>query len=370
MALQLNIFLLLFGGLQGVLLTLFLARKKMWKPGHVFLLLYFAVLLLQIVLKVMSKGWLMHHWPLLYALSYQLPFLYGPLLYLFVRGVAGQPPLRAVHLLHLLPFAAAGLLAALGPYSTVADTLLENIFAGERRLMLQLASIALYHYFAFKTLPRSSAGWVRQFTMVSCAGSAVVALTIYFMYVYYPALNWMRMGFLSLTGLIYWVSYKALTQPGMFVEWQPQGGVLTGLAPRLQVHRPAKKYSNSTLSAGEAARIATALEQAMTAGRLYLEAGLTIDRLAASVGSNKHHLSQVLNEKIGLPFYDYVNTFRVNAAKLALSDPARAGHKIAAIAYDSGFNSLSVFNEVFKKCTGQTPSAYRKLPATQKVSSF
>ncbi len=35
-------------------------------------------------------------------------------------------------------------------------------------------------------------------------------------------------------------------------------------------------------------------------------------------------------------------------------------YKIASIAYDAGFNSLSTFNEVFKKLTGKTPSDYRK----------
>jgi AraC-like DNA-binding protein len=43
-----------------------------------------------------------------------------------------------------------------------------------------------------------------------------------------------------------------------------------------------------------------------------------------------------------------------------LEDPAHQHKKIATIAYETGFNSLSVFNTAFKKFTSMTPSAYRK----------
>jgi AraC-like DNA-binding protein len=372
MPIQLNIFLLLFGGLQGILLTLFLARKKLHKPGYTFLLLYFGVLLLQIVLKVMSKGWLMGNWPLMYTLSYQLPFLYGPLIWLFAMRFTGSHPFRPVHLLHFLPFVGITALTVLALASPFADKLLAAFFEGESRLAFQLASIGVYHYLAYRCWRRQpQMNWLRQFILLSLACCTIVAITIYLIYVYYPALNWMRMGFLSLTAFIYWVSYSALTHPGIFSSAPPRDqGILTEIAPRMQVRRPAKKYSNSNLADEEAVRIVTTLEQQMSTSKPYLEPDLTIDKLAKLADTNRHHLSQVINEKLGLSFYDYVNTYRVNEAKLLLADPTRAEHKIASIAYDAGFNSLSAFNDVFKKWVGQTPSAYRKQPAAQKVSNY
>ncbi|MCE3283611.1 MAG: Helix-turn-helix domain, partial [Chitinophagaceae bacterium] len=44
-----------------------------------------------------------------------------------------------------------------------------------------------------------------------------------------------------------------------------------------------------------------------------------------------------------------------------------AGLKIAALAYEAGFNSLSSFNDVFKKVTGETPSAFRNSAAAEEV---
>ncbi|HYE54815.1 MAG TPA: AraC family transcriptional regulator [Chitinophagaceae bacterium] len=355
MPIQLNIFLLLFGGLQGALLTIFLARKKLHKPGYAFLLLYFGVLLLQIVLKVMSKGWLMGNWPLLYTLSYQLPFLYGPVIYLFAMRFTGSHPFRPSHLLHFLPFIVVTVLTLLALTSPVADQLMFVLFEGERRLAFQLISIGVYHYLAYRFQQHNaSQSWFSRFIMFSMICTALVALTIYFMYLYFPALNWIRMGFLFLTVFIYWVSYAALTQPDMFST--------IPTVPHMQVHRVAKKYNNSSLAGEEAARIVDLLERQMATSKPYLEPDLTIDRLANLAGTNRHHLSQVLNEKLGLSFYDYVNTYRVNEAKLLLTDPSRARHKIASIAYDAGFNSLSTFNDVFRKWTSQTPSAYRKQP--------
>ena len=87
---QLNIFLLLFGGLQGLLLLLFLVKKKLYSGGYIFLLLYFAVMLLQITLKVMNKLWLMQNWGFLYEVTHFLPLLYGPLVFLFARQLLLQ----------------------------------------------------------------------------------------------------------------------------------------------------------------------------------------------------------------------------------------------------------------------------------------
>ncbi|MEI9909368.1 MAG: helix-turn-helix domain-containing protein [Bacteroidota bacterium] len=55
-----------------------------------------------------------------------------------------------------------------------------------------------------------------------------------------------------------------------------------------------------------------------------------------------------------------MNHYRVEEAKQLLLEPANGGFKIASIAYDAGFNSLSTFNDVFKKLTGLTPTQFKK----------
>lgn len=383
MPVQLNIFLLLFGGLQGLLFTIFLIRKKLYRAGYIFLLLYFAVLLLQVVLKVMSKGWLMQNWGTLYQISYQLPFLYGPLIYLFARQQTNNGGTRQRDILHFLPFAITFSLLNMRSIG-FADQLQFLFFEGERRLVLQLVSLSVYHWLAYRCWQQHSSsikkyysdiqklqlGWLRRFIILSFLLCTIIAFTIYFMYVFYPALNWLRMGFLSLTFFIYWVSYCALTQPDIFkVAHLQTGEVAPVTLPKLEIRRAPEKYNNSGLSKEDAQRLASALEACMMSRRPYLDPEITIEKLAALVSSTRHHLSQVLNDTIGLSFYEYVNCYRVSEAKTLLTDASRKDHKIASIAYDAGFNSLSSFNDVFKKMTGQTPSQYRKLPPAGLVTA-
>ena len=54
----------------------------------------------------------------------------------------------------------------------------------------------------------------------------------------------------------------------------------------------------------------------------------------------------------GLPRY------RVEEVKQRLKDSKYKNFTILAIAYDSGFNSKSAFNTIFKDLTGMTPSQY------------
>ena len=382
MSVQITIFLLLFGGLQGVLLTLFLVRRKFYCSGNIFLLLYFAVLLLQVVLKVMSKGWLWNNWRMFYNISYDFPILYGPLVYLFARQMTGSK-WKAIHLLHFLPFLVLTM-TYVRPLHFSLPTAIPSV-----NVTVQLVSISIYHWLAYATWKKYAVSikknftnvenlqlnWLRRFIFASVILCSIIAITICMMYLWYPKLQMIRMGFLSLTAFIYWVSYQALTQPGTFsvvhvnITGLKEPTIVTELTPMLQISRPAPKYRNSSLPESEAARIIKLLDECMLHEKPQLDPELTIDKMAKRLLTNRHHLSQVLNDKIGLSFYDYINSYRVNEAKKYLGDPSRANYKIASIAYDAGFNSLSAFNDVFKKMTGQTPSQFRKHPPPQVVQS-
>ena len=57
-----------------------------------------------------------------------------------------------------------------------------------------------------------------------------------------------------------------------------------------------------------------------------------------------------------LTYTDFVNQYRVNHAKKLLMQDAN----VTEACYDTGFESLSYFNKIFKKISGENPSAYRK----------
>jgi AraC-like DNA-binding protein len=92
---------------------------------------------------------------------------------------------------------------------------------------------------------------------------------------------------------------------------------------------------------------------------LYLNPDLRLSDLADALGVRPYRVSEILNRGLETSFYDLINRYRIAKAQGLLSSPASAHLNLLGIAMESGFRSKSVFNEVFKKATGKTPSEYR-----------
>ena len=103
-----------------------------------------------------------------------------------------------------------------------------------------------------------------------------------------------------------------------------------------------------------------ALLRAMEEDKLYREQGLSIGSLATRINVPEHQLRALINQGLGYRnFAAFLNGYRLQDAKLALADEAKARTPILTIAMDAGFASLATFNRAFKSETGQTPSAFR-----------
>ena len=92
----------------------------------------------------------------------------------------------------------------------------------------------------------------------------------------------------------------------------------------------------------------------------YLDPGLSLRALAEQLGMHPNQLSWLLNESIGKNFSEFVNHYRVEAFKQLAKDPGNAHLTLSGLAYESGFNSKTVFNTYFKQQTGLTPKQYLK----------
>ncbi len=71
-------------------------------------------------------------------------------------------------------------------------------------------------------------------------------------------------------------------------------------------------------------------------------------------------LSQVVNEKTNLNFTNYINTYRIEMAKVTLMSLDLNKHTIDTVAEKSGFNSKSPFYLAFRKNVGMTPKDWKK----------
>jgi AraC-like DNA-binding protein len=83
---------------------------------------------------------------------------------------------------------------------------------------------------------------------------------------------------------------------------------------------------------------------------------LSLEAVAKAVNTSTFYFCKMFKRATGLTFTEYLSRVRVEKAKSLLLNPHI---RISEVAFEVGFQSLSQFNRVFKKITGQSPSQYR-----------
>jgi len=139
-------------------------------------------------------------------------------------------------------------------------------------------------------------------------------------------------------------------------------GLFNNPEPReiLELDNPFEEYQKTGLKQEEAAVLHEKLLTLMADKKPYLEQRLTLSELSEMLDISLHHLSQIINQYENKNFYDFINCYRVEEFKSRVINPKYDSYSLLGIALDSGFNSKSTFNQVFKKATGETPSGYKK----------
>lgn len=121
---------------------------------------------------------------------------------------------------------------------------------------------------------------------------------------------------------------------------------------------PQRKYKKLLFKDQELKKYKTRLIDLMEQKDLYLDPELTLRSLAEYMNLPANHMSQLLNKGFNQNFTEYVNTFRLEHFKKLLQTTDSHHLTVLALAYDSGFNSKTVFNTFFKNKEGITPKAY------------
>jgi len=92
--------------------------------------------------------------------------------------------------------------------------------------------------------------------------------------------------------------------------------------------------------------------------KAYLNPELSLRELAAQIDMHPNHLSWILNNSIGKNFNEFINHYRIEAFKSIAGARENRNLTIEGLAYESGFNSKTVFNTYFKRATGLTPRQF------------
>lgn len=176
--------------------------------------------------------------------------------------------------------------------------------------------------------------WLLYFTMIT------VVMCVFYVIVFLSVIPYLSSAFLFSIVVIF-LSVWALQNPFLFkIENE--------------------KYANSGLTNDRAIEYVKKVDKLMVDEKLFLDPELTLTKLGKKIGITSKQLSQAINQVQNQNYSQYVTNYRVNEAKRLLGHPKYEHYKISAIAYDSGFNSISSFNTAFKKITNTTAIRYRQ----------
>lgn len=395
------------GGIMAVLLLVSPSGAKLANRFMAALLFAMSFRLLQQLLVSAANFSAFEWWTLLIA---NLPFCWGPLLYLYAVALT-RNSIRWTHSLHFVPY----FLLCLGStehyfYDPKQQQLLIDYlwtFRGDAQLELQVgeflspfwrlwlkyrlnAHLFIFHWASycylvyritkqherllkghFSSLESMNLKWLRTLSLIG-----LVYLLVMLIFNRIPRLisdqeiATQGYPFLLLVLLIYAMAIAAMYQPSLVQRVLAAKASRDALIPPVirepddddseNAERTEEKYQRSKISQKDAEHFKHRLMHIMEEKELYLDSELTLAELANESGLSTHQVSQVLNGQLGQNFFTFVNSYRVERAKSCLLAEDMSHLAIVDIAMEVGFKSKSSFYDAFKRSMDMTPTQYRK----------
>ncbi len=293
------------------------------------------------------------------------PLGYGPCFYLYTKYITNPRRFNSRDLIHFFPFFLCilfpfaldyNLSANLDSDSKSSPVVYFFVFGSSfslisysllTRKLLKLYNQKLQDHFSYQTL-RMTVSWLNGFIY----SYLFVLLLQFILFLFRDALGKNSVFPQSLTtllfiGYFYLVGYFLLKQGSLF------------RSEETRIIQKKEKYSKSGLTNKKIGEIQRKLISFMEESKIYLRNDLNIEDIVRELEIPGSHLSQVLNQSMGKNFFLFVNEYRVNEVIRKLNDPKYTKHGIFRIALESGFNSKSSFNAIFRKVTGKTPNEFR-----------
>jgi AraC-like DNA-binding protein len=216
-------------------------------------------------------------------------------------------------------------------------------------------SIFTYTYIIYRKVDKTylirsyeSLEWVRRFFIYS-----VIGLFIWFLGVFHNIFfhnhfteNFYALLRLLTSLLLYWIAYKSTVQQRLFDE-------------RTAIRKNQKKQKQTPTRNETFSEEFNAIENVIDAQQLYTDPYLSVESLSDKLEVSASKLSKLIKQYTGSNFSEYINLKRVEKAKELLNNPEFTNYTILSIGLESGFNSKSVFYNVFKKYTELTPVQWK-----------
>jgi AraC-like DNA-binding protein len=361
----------------GIILSFFLGILLFSKKDKVLTDNLLAIWL--VIIGIHLTGYFLFHkgywetYPHLIGATAPLPFLYGPFLYLYVLySIKNELHLRKIDYLHFLPALLSYLVmipffffysvekkiqvqkGLIDDYNnTLAYIMLVGfIISGITYTILTYTKLVKREKVVkenFSDTTRIDLKWLR-YTIIGMGlfflvGTIVSILREIIGFQF--SFNADILFYSIIVGYIVFIGYSGIRQQDLFSN--------TNIKEK-ELVKTESEYKKSSLKVEVARSKHEELLKMMESEKPYLNNKLTISELAKKLSISTNHLSQIINQYEQINFHDFINKYRVEEfIEKAQNDTS---FSLLGLAYDSGFNSKSTFNSVFKKFKSTTPSQY------------
>ncbi|MEM9895154.1 MAG: helix-turn-helix domain-containing protein [Bacteroidota bacterium] len=365
--------LLIVGVSHGLFITFFIFHKhrKLYPNRFLgLLMLVFSLAILHIYLGEKP----LYNQLLIGELLPSIIFLIGPLHFLYAKYlVVRTGEMKPYEYLHLLPTL---VILVYGIFHFEYPEILPDIFSERKKTgflvfnWLYILTATVYYLLTVKYLrvysikikdilsniEKVRLNWLQKLTFIA------IIVNVVFLAENILSLIGMNVTEFFLSSLLTAIYVYAMVYTGMSKSDVLSGVSLNEMDASTKVSNTlnsGSKYQKSGLKREQADLHKKRLLQLMEKEKVYRKSNLTLGELAEELSISVHHLSEIINMEFEKNFYDFVNAYRIEAVIQNLKNKNKEHLTLLAIGLESGFNSKSAFNTIFKKFTGQTPSQYR-----------
>jgi AraC-like DNA-binding protein len=296
---------------------------------------------------------------------FPIMFLFGPLLYLYVRSLTiEQFQLMPKHLLHLIPMLLVGIHrsftqpVSVSTFENVAQS--STFFYNRIYYILLLFSLFVYWLWAVKlifnhrrNIPYFFSNYNRRNTL-----SWLIVVVVLFLLLF--STDALAAWLLRLSGKEPASNYYLSTNLTLFTFIVVFFGLNQNVLFRFKDPDEDDKYKHSALQQDKLESINQKIVDYLQNQKTYLNPDFNFQMMAEDLNLSRQVLSQVINTGQKKNFSQLINEYRVEHVKQMLVDTAYAHLSLLGVAYECGFNSKTSFNRIFKEHTGQTPTAFKK----------
>ncbi|OJJ14198.1 hypothetical protein BKI52_43795 [marine bacterium AO1-C] len=350
---------ILFGAIQGVLLTVAINRlPQRNKTANRVLSVFILLISFTLIWRITKTAGIVQ--VVMGIVQDIVIFLYGPIFYLYVQVLltTAHPPFKKWRV-HLIP--ALVYLCAIPPMYFAKDFW---IFIYVATAFLAIAHSGYYLIKGYQLIRNfrkkntTKELYTRYLQTIIALVGLCSLMALYATILFVFELPQYRLEFfnyniawLILAFITYTLGYFAMFTPEIFKVAVEEVAPKTLFSPKPV---PAKKELNEA----DLTHWKNQLTQVMQTEQPYLNPKLTLADLAELMELDKLLVSRIIHEGFALNFHDYINTYRIDHFVELSQNEAFQHYTLLALAYEVGFNAKSTFHKAFKRLKNTSPKAY------------